>query len=242
MQQPKWMIFDYGETLAHERDYRPGDGFAAIMEYAVSNPRNAGAEELLARFKEVYRELRLRVHAAGAEIPNMQRFRWLFEMYDLRFSLSPDELEEVFWNAAAPCEPAPGMPELLRRLRANGIGTGVISNMGFSGRCLTRRLDRLFPDHRFAFVISSADYVVRKPDPHIFELALKKAGCSAAEAWFMGDNPEADIAGAHGAGILPVYYDRDLGCAYREEIPLDPAIPCLRISDWSELFPIFPDK
>ena len=135
----------------------------------------------------------------GAEIPNAARWRWVCDMLDIRFALPTAELEEIFWDAAAPCTPTPGMPRLLALLREKGIRTGVISNMGFSGAALTRRLQKTFPEHRFDFVISSADYILRKPDPHIFALGLHRAGCRAEEAWFLGDNLRCDILGAASA-------------------------------------------
>jgi len=235
IQRPRAVIFDYGETLAHEDGFDARKGFEAILEYAVRNPLQADADELLSSFGGCYQQLRLNAHAAGVEIPNIQRWRWLFEMYGLEFSLAPEALEPIFWDAAAPCIPTPNMPQLLALLRGKGILSGVISNMGFSGRALAARLKRLFPGHQFAFVMSSADYVLRKPNPLLFELALKKAGCSAGDAWFCGDNPAMDIVGAHAAGMLPVFYDCDLGCAYREPGTVEEMPPCIRIGDWVEL-------
>lgn len=239
LQRPRFMIFDYGETLAHEDDYSPGDGFAAILPYAVKNPTGADAAELLAAFSGCYKEIRRLCHEAGAEIPNLARWRWLFEMYDLEFSLSAAELERVFWDAAAPCVPTPGSRRLLELLRSCGIGTGVVSNMGFSGTLLQSRLEKLFPEHRFEFVISSSDYVLRKPNSRLFQLALKKTGCAAEEVWFAGDNPAADIAGAAAAGMTALYYDCDLGCAYREQAVPDVMPRHLRIENWSELYAFF---
>ena len=239
LQTPRFVLFDYGETLAHEDDYRAQDGFDAILKYA-DPPTGLSGEELLRPFRETFHDLRRNAHAAGAEIPNRLRWRWLFETFDLHFSLPMDQLEEIYWDAAAPCVPTPGVEELLARMRASGVRTGVISNMGFAGTSLRRRIERLFPDHRFDPVLSSADYVLRKPNPRLFQLALKKAGVAPEETWVLGDNPQCDVAGAHAAGIFPVYYDRDLGCAYHESLELDPRIPCLRIHDWSELYPFFP--
>ena len=34
LQTPRFVLFDYGETLAHEDDYRAQDGFDAILKYA----------------------------------------------------------------------------------------------------------------------------------------------------------------------------------------------------------------
>lgn len=234
--KPRFIIFDYGETLAHEDGFYPNLGFAALLEHAVKNPRGMDGNTLLDAFAACFKQLRLNAHAAGVEIPNRHRWKWLFEMFDLEFSLPEDELETTFWNAAAPCVPTPGMVVLLSILREQGIGTGVVSNMGFTGTALKRRLEGLFPEHNFQFIMSSADYVLRKPNPHLFELAIKKSGCPADEIWFAGDNPAMDIVGAANAGLTPVYYDRDLGCSYRETPHVDVMPPCIRIADWSELY------
>lgn len=234
--KPRFIIFDYGETLAHEDGFHPDLGFAALLKHAVKNPQDMNGDTLLDAFAACFKQLRLEAHAIGVEIPNRQRWKWLFETYDLEFSLPEEELETTFWNAAAPCVPTPGMVKLLSILRGQGIGTGVVSNMGFTGTALKRRLDDLFPEHSFRFVMSSADYVLRKPNPRLFDLAVKKSGCRAEETWFAGDNPAMDIVGAANAGLTPIYYDRDLGCAYRETPHADNMPPCIRIEDWSELY------
>lgn len=232
---PKLLIFDYGETLGHEDDFLAREGFAAILPYAVENPLNAGADKLFQDYRSAYFELRKEAHRLGLELPNIRRWQWLFDIYGLKFSRSMEELEEIFWNAAAPCVPTPNMPELLALLREKKIRTGVISNMGFSGASLKKRLEALFPEHRFDFVISSADYILRKPNKRIFELGLRMGGCSAEDAWFLGDNLRCDIAGAASAGIRPIHYDRDLGCAYRENEEIRDLPEYTRVTDWSEV-------
>jgi len=130
------------------------------------------------------------------------------------------------------------MPRLLASLREKKIKTGVISNMGFSGTTLRRRLEKTFPEHSFDFVLSSADYLLRKPEKRIFDLALHKAGCEAREAWFLGDNLRCDIAGSAAAGLRPIYYSLDLGDAYREPQNVDHLPDYLRVNDWQELIDI----
>lgn len=46
-----------------------------------------------------------------------------------------------------------------------------------------------------------------KPDPRIFEHAAAAAGLSPEEIVFVGDTPEADIAGARAAGCVAVWYN-----------------------------------
>lgn len=235
---PKLVMFDYGETLAHEDDYRARDGFAAILPYAAENPMGADADILFMEFRSAYFDLRREAHSIGLEMPNIRRWQWLFDIYGLKFSRSMETLESIFWNAAAPCVPTPNAEKLLALLREKDIKTGVISNMGFSGNALKKRLKGLFPEHEFDFVISSADYILRKPNGRIFALGLRLADCRAEDAWFLGDNLRCDIRGAADAGIHPVYYDRDLGCAYRENEKIAVMPACTRVNDWNELIEI----
>lgn len=48
-------------------------------------------------------------------------------------SLSAEEMDSVFWDAAAPGVPTEGIGEFLTFLKENKIRTGVISNISYSG-------------------------------------------------------------------------------------------------------------
>ena len=88
-------------------------------------------------------------------------------------------------------------------------------------------------------ILCSCEDATRKPAPAFFRLALRKAGLSPEEVWYCGDNPRADVWGAHGAGLFPVHYvNTELPCPYRSAADeLEPDFPHLRIGDWSELLP-----
>jgi len=101
------------------------------------------------------------------------------------------------------------------------------SNRGFTGEALTRRFARLIPEHTFEFVIASSDYGVRKPDPLIFRAALSRAGLPAEDCWYCGNELRADVLGALGAGLLPVYYAPP-GAETAD-------VPALCIRHWREL-------
>ena len=38
-----------------------------------------------------------------------------------------------------------------------------------------------------------------------YRILGKAVGFAPEETWFLGDNPQADVAGAHAAGVFPVY-------------------------------------
>lgn len=237
--KPKFVIFDYGETLVHEDHFLPVPGFEAMLAHAVKNPHSYTAENLAAMFADAFQELRRKVLHTGMEVPHIPRVRWLTEICDLEFDLNETEVEKIFWDGAAPGYPTPGMAQLLAKMRAGGIGTGVVSNIGFSGASLANRIAEIYPEHRFDFIMSSCDYLLLKPNPHLFRLALKKTGCDASDVWFFGDNRYADIAGAAACGIFPVYYDCDLGCAFRSNPEVEQMPECLSVNCWEELYPVF---
>jgi putative hydrolase of the HAD superfamily len=63
-----------------------------------------------------------------------------------------------------------------------------------------KRLDR-----HFALIICSRDLGVRKPNPRIFRHVLRELGVEPDEAVHVGDNIEADMDGAEGVGITPIW-------------------------------------
>lgn len=53
----------------------------------------------------------------------------------------------------------------------------------------------------FQTVVVSAEVGVAKPQPEIFDLALKTIGTPPHEAWYVGDSLETDVAGARRAAL-----------------------------------------
>ena len=49
---------------------------------------------------------------------------------------------------------------------------------------------------------------IEKPDPRIFEVALREAGCEPCELLHVGDSLENDVAGAKAAGAKAVWLNR----------------------------------
>lgn len=81
----------------------------------------------------------------------------------------------------------------------------ILSN-GFT-ELQARKMQSAGIDHYFDGVVLSEDIGVNKPDPAIFEHALRVAGVSKAETLMIGDNFEVDIEGAQQVGIDQVFYN-----------------------------------
>lgn len=201
MNKPKMILFDYGHTLLAEPNYDSLCGTKAVMGHAIKNPQNLTVEQVDKFAAQLFFGVCEQVREIGSELHNLQFQRLLYEYLQIEFDVSLVKVEQIYWDNAAPGTGMPHAEELLRYLYQRGIRTGVISNIGFSGDVLKMRLNRLLPDNHLEFVIASSEYMIRKPNPLLFELALRKAHLSAGDVWFCGDSPSADVAGAFAAGI-----------------------------------------
>lgn len=91
--------------------------------------------------------------------------------------------------------------------RARGWTIAVVTNGPTIGQ--TRKLQATGLDGIVDAVCISEELGVAKPDPLIFRTAAERAGVSLEGAWMVGDNLDADIAGAHGVGARSVWVKRD---------------------------------
>ncbi len=93
----------------------------------------------------------------------------------------------------------------LKRWQTMGIELGVISN--FDSR-LYQVLAVLGLTPYFQSVTISTEVGAAKPSARIFQAALAKHCCAAAQAWHVGDSKTEDYAGAQAAGIRAVLIAR----------------------------------
>jgi len=91
------------------------------------------------------------------------------------------------------------VPPTLKTLKQKGLILGLISNLYIGGAGLESHLD---------FVITAKEAGANKPEPPIFLAALERAGVSASEAVYVGDQYDIDVIGARGVGIKPILIDR----------------------------------
>ena len=120
-----------------------------------------------------------------------------------RFAPEAQRVLAVFraWYPAH-CEiqtrPYPGVPELLRALRARGLRTAVVSNkLDAAVQSLTQRH---FPGLFDAALGEREPELRRKPAPDMTLAALARMGAESAEAVYVGDS-EIDLLSAENAGM-----------------------------------------
>ena len=93
----------------------------------------------------------------------------------------------------------------LTKLKEMGIATGVLSNLA---EPLPPIVTALGLDDRLDVLVTSLEVGAEKPDPRMFEAALKKVGISPNEAVHVGDQYHSDVGGARRAGMHAVLLDR----------------------------------
>ncbi len=239
MKMPKMVLFDYGQTLIAEQKFDGVKGTEAVLQYATRNKYHLSAEQVQAKANEINQELGRfdpkKRHLFQIEIPNTMFTPYLYESQGIEIALSNAEIDTVFWNAAAPGTPTEGIKDFLDYLKNKGIRTGVISNISYNPSVVAERINRLLPDNTFEFIITSSNFLFRKPNKRIFDLALEKAQLRPDEVWYIGDQYECDVKGSLNAGMFPIWYIGALDLPYTvEEVhSLDKNI--LTVTDWNEL-------
>jgi len=93
----------------------------------------------------------------------------------------------------------------LARLRGLGLILGLISNVD---RDITPICQELGLSAMLQVVVTSQDVGFNKPQPEIFQAALKQTKVKPSEAIYVGDQHQVDVVGANAAGMRGILLDR----------------------------------
>ncbi len=156
-------------------------------------------------FIEVYEEVngvlwaRYESGRLHRDVLRVLRFRDTLLRFGVRDEKTAVRLGRAYLERC-PKRPAlmPGARELLESLRPLHR-LHIITN-GFD-EVQRVKLESSGIAHLFAAVVTSERAGARKPDPRIFHRALRDADAAVCESLMVGDNPEADMAGARSVGL-----------------------------------------
>ena len=224
LRRPLGILFDLGDTLLMQLRFDPQAGIAATLKIA-RNPSGYTAGEVSKEIERINRDLIPRRQKAQVEFHPHLILRHVYEPLHITFDCTDEEVERVFWCGAMSWQPEPGVEKVLQTLQDRGIPMGIVSNAEFSGRTLWWEVERQGLAGYFRFLISSAEYWVRKPHPLLLQTAAAKLGLKPSDVWYVGNTPQDDIAGAHNAGMGAIWYNR-------VEAPLDGPEPHVEVKSW----------
>lgn len=223
--QPQAILFDLGDTILGNLQFDPVAGNARLLGFVEQTSLSAVEVRAVAQeLDDLITPLR---QATVLEFTAESFNRLLFERLGIALSISYAQAAYEFWHASVTFTPEPDIDEVLCYLTAAGIRRGIISNTPFSGAVLEAELTRHNLGGAFEFLLSSADYGIRKPHPLLFEIGLARLGLEAETVWFVGDTLEADIAGAKAVGLCAVWYNRR-----RESHGV--IVPDAEVHDWQQ--------
>lgn len=152
-------------------------------------------------FWKLYREEKI-----SKEALRYQRLKTVFD--DLKYKVSDEVInkmsEEYIEHLSSHNHLFPNTIDILEYLKPN-YSLHIITN-GFQN-VQKRKLKNSGIHNYFGQVIDSEMAGVKKPNPAIFKLALKRAGARPETSLMIGDNLEADIRGAMAAGYQALHFN-----------------------------------
>jgi len=130
---------------------------------------------------------------------------------------------ELFARFARPdsWEVYPDVRDTLDALRGQGLKLGVVSNWDHR---LPELLESLGLAPLFDALVYSSDVGVEKPDPRIFESALRRLDLPAGAALHVGDGRLEDVEGAQAVGMRALHLTRGRGAGDLRDLSPLPGI------------------
>jgi putative hydrolase of the HAD superfamily len=207
------VIFDLGNTLVYFDGRWPQVLTQADKELAQALQENGFdleaevVERLFGERMVAYRQTReddLVEHSTAAILQGV--------MDELGYPQVPEEvLRHVLARLYAVSQkhwiPEPDAVTTIQSLSERGYLLGVVSNAGDDADVQTL-VDKVGIRHCLDFIVSSAAFGFRKPDPRIFRFALDCWDLPPEEVAMVGDTLEADILGANQAGLFSIWLTR----------------------------------
>lgn len=194
------VLFDYGGTLGNDEPAY-AEGYAHLLT-AMGYPTD------LALYRSASRDAEGSLPPAPRDAESYLVWRTAYRRELLRFCGVPrrelPRMEDAVAKRLRYFTALFAYAEsrfVLRSLKWAGYTVGMISNIAPLLPMVNKELGF---DEYLDFAIASDTFGVEKPDRRIFEEGLRLAGVSAERAIYVGDSPEADVAGARSVGIHPV--------------------------------------
>jgi putative hydrolase of the HAD superfamily len=204
------VFFDAGETLLHPHPSFPELFATTVYErgYIVTAGEVAEVQGRLApHLVELAEESGVEQPSLSAE-GSLKFWKHLYRRLLGEFGIDDEDmvsrLYEVF-SSSASYKLFDDVLPTLAVLTAAGYRLGVISNFE---EWLEKMLIELEVGHLFDVTIISGVAGVEKPDPLIYEIALKEAKVAAGEAVHVGDSPVMDVEPSASVGMRSVLLDR----------------------------------
>jgi len=186
----RWIFFDLGGTLLDDIPFHDLIN-QTLLNILAEHGYNVGKDEFI----------RARDALVVKRVPVLSSLVVYFTGGDeLKDPVMKELMRRIDHKGPELQFPFPESDGLLRSLRER-FSLGVIANQQVEVHDL---LGRLCWDRLFDVTIISDEVGLWKPDPRIFEMALKEAACKPQEAAMVGDRIDNDVAPAKHLGMRAI--------------------------------------
>lgn len=204
------VFFDVGETLLHPHPSFP-ELFATTAQargHAVTPERVAEVQGRLApHLVELASESGVEKPSLSAE-GSLKFWKHLYRRLSGELGIDDEDLvQELYdvFSSRASYRLFDDVVPTLDRLTSSGYRLGVVSNFE---EWLEKMLVELEVGHLFEVTVISGVAGIEKPDPQIYEIALREADVTPDVALHVGDSPAMDVEPATAVGMRAVLLDR----------------------------------
>lgn len=207
--RPRAVLFDAFGTIVH-----PEPGWEGLRQECLTVVHGtwAGRNVPLPDFLVAYEAARAEQHAALDA--NLREFDFAARFRNALVRCGVPAIEAEPWGPIAAeryhrfqqalVHAYDQATRVLPELKAQGYRLGLVSNYNHGG-VLRDALARLGLLAHFDAIIVSGDVGVLKPHPRIFRAATDALGVEPHEAVMVGNDVDADVRGAKGAGLRVVW-------------------------------------
>jgi putative hydrolase of the HAD superfamily len=205
--------FDLGDTLLCYRDTPMSwvamypDALTAVAKSCNARPTAAQ----ITRAREILTQHNTRVMPRTREIPAVTIFGSILEAWELDSDKHSDAAIEAYFSFFQQRLCAyPETLQVLGYLRANGIPTGILTDVpyGMPREFVQRDIAGAGIVDLFDALLTSVEVGVRKPDPAGYYELAKQLGVEPGQMLYVGNEPK-DVIGARQAGALSAFLDRN---------------------------------
>lgn len=207
MSPVKAVIFDFIGTLAEVKSYSLEDSKMKLCKAIVNAGFDVSTERFLQAYTEAHEKYRVIRYEKLVEVTNAI---WISEaLNNLGFETRPEDVRikktvNIFFEDYVDSfELRRCARETLQKASAKHK-LGLVSNFTYAP-VIHAGLRKLGIGRFFNVILVSEAVGWRKPNPRIFEEALKRLGASAKDTVYVGDSPLEDIKGAKAIGMKSVF-------------------------------------
>ena len=211
MADAKIVVFDLFNTLLRDVKFDFNSGLSYLHENILS--KDTDKVEFLHYAATYWKELYDKRSENNIELAFDDELLDFKNKYGFKVNYP---LEEIIYKCALEINATELFDDTistLEQLKLLEVPVYLLSNSIFKKNVMKKFINQYDLEKYFANIHFSADYKIRKPNKDLFKIVfddIKKndSTIKMEQVYFIGDNFEADVLGAHDFGFIPVFINR----------------------------------